>query len=493
MIDINRFTNCGFAIHEYDGDADRNAETPTHGTYSFTNNTVIGTSELYNKAYFEDLFVDSENKESNGYTINIANNTLENAIIGLVNLEDNEGTTDNVLQNNTMNANSFVVTGSKVTGQIEMHATYEAPEGSRGYWLWTGKEDMTGGGNPSEAAEQVTAAIDKANAEGSTVLKFGVDDPTNFLLTFTWFKDAVYWVTEEEPAEPEDDVVIDKEATPLDENDQTDVTLTIGAKQDQTVSDVVFVFDKSVSTDIRESAVAMLDELMTRAGENRIKVGVVIFNKTVYEELPLTELSTETYDIIRSAMMVEISSGTNVYGGLMAGKAMLDADTSVDAAAKHLVLVTDGVTYLWGEGRAADGSDIYSIYSEQSGTMEESLNAGNDMMTAHHPDLESYLAEFADMAKWMQDHSSYAQDIEEYQHVYGAGQYQPDVKGQGTNSTYVNAGFEDGDYIPGELLTQHANANDAAVYMAATVWQELVISGLCLRRAGLCSVVSLGT
>lgn len=273
----------------------------------------------------------------------------------------------------------------------------------------------------------------------------------------------------------DDEVILDKTATGLN-NDKTNVTLTVGAKQDQTVSDVVFVLDKSVSTDVRESAVAMLDELMTRVGENRIKVGVVIFNKSVYEELPLTDLNEENYEEIETALMKETKSGTNIYAGLMAGKAVLDADTSVSPQAKHLVLVTDGVTYLWGTGREKDGSDIFTIYSEQSGTNEESINAGNDMMKAHHPEIESYWAEFLDMAQWMKDHgTSYAKDIETYQHVYGVGQYEPDVKGQGTDSTY--AGFDDGEYIPGEELTSHACANDAAVYMAATAWQKIVNAG----------------
>ncbi|MFR1478792.1 MAG: hypothetical protein ACLSB9_25380 [Hydrogeniiclostridium mannosilyticum] len=41
----------------------------------------------------------------------------------------------------------------------------------------------------------------------------------------------------------------------------------------------------------------MLDELMTRAGENRIKVGVVEFNKTADNEgrLPLTSLNPDSY------------------------------------------------------------------------------------------------------------------------------------------------------------------------------------------------------
>ena len=272
-------------------------------------------------------------------------------------------------------------------------------------------------------------------------------------------------------------VTIDKTAMALDENDQTNVTLTIGAEQDQTVSDVVFVLDKSVSTDIRESAAAMLNELMTRVGENRIQVGVVVFNKSVHASVPLTELNKESYETIYNALMTETSSGTNIYAGLKAGKDLLDADTSVDASAKHLVLVTDGVTYLWGDGRAADGSDIYTIYSEQSGTGEESLNAGNEMMKAHHPDVDAYYAEFNDMAVWMKNHTQYSEDAATYQHVYGKGQYQPDEKGQGADSTYFEAGFVDGDYIPGEELTQHGNANDVAVYMAATVWQEIVAAG----------------
>ncbi|WP_294499127.1 vWA domain-containing protein [uncultured Gemmiger sp.] len=269
-------------------------------------------------------------------------------------------------------------------------------------------------------------------------------------------------------------VTINKTATDLDENDQTKVTLTIGAEEDQTVSDVVFVLDKSVSIDIREAAAAMLDELMTRVGENRIQVGVVVFNKSVYESVPLTELNEDSYDTIRNALMAETSSGTNIYAGLKAGKELLDADASVDAAAKHLVLVTDGVTYLWGDGRTADGSDIYTVYSEQNGNMEESLNAGNDMMQAHHPNVDAYYDEFSNMAVWMTNHTQYGEDAVTYQHVYGKGQYQPDVKGQGADSTYLNADFKEGDYIPGEELTQHGNANDIAVYMAATVWKDIV-------------------
>ena len=201
VIDRNQFINCNFAVHEYAGESDASSQ----GTYSFTNNTVTGTPELYNKAYFEDLYQDANRVECNGYTIVIENNTFTNAIVGLVNLEDNNGSYEDVYEdgaNNTFGDNTFVVSGSKVSGQIEMHANYVAPEDSNGYWKWTGKENLEGGGNPSDAAERVQEAIDKANAEGSKTLTFGVDNPDNFLLTFTWFKDAVYWVSGDKTSYP---------------------------------------------------------------------------------------------------------------------------------------------------------------------------------------------------------------------------------------------------------------------------------------------------
>lgn len=201
VIDGNQFINCNFAVHEYAGESDASSQ----GTYSFTNNTVTGTPELYNKAYFEDLYQDANGVECNGYTIVIENNTFTNAIVGLVNLEGNNGSYEDVYEegaNNTFGDNTFVVSGSKVSGQIEMHANYVAPEDSNGYWKWTGKENLEGGGNPSDAAERVQEAIDKANAEGSKTLTFGVDNPDDFLLTFTWFKDAVYWVSGDKTSYP---------------------------------------------------------------------------------------------------------------------------------------------------------------------------------------------------------------------------------------------------------------------------------------------------
>ena len=233
----NTFENCNFAIHEYAGDSD----IGTTGNYYFTHNTVIGTPELYSKAYFEDLYLDAKGQEANGYNIHVSDNTFTNAIVGLVNLEDNGGTADELYAesaNNTFGDNTFVVSGSKVSGQIEMHANYVAPEDSKGYWKWTGKEDLVGGGNPSDAAEQVKEAIEQANAEGSHTLKFGVDDPDDFLLTFTWFKDAVYWVSGDKTSYPGlDKTIVLEDGTEVDADtaaagDEVDFKLESNVPQD---------------------------------------------------------------------------------------------------------------------------------------------------------------------------------------------------------------------------------------------------------------------
>ena len=82
--------------------------------------------------------------------------------------------------------------------------------------------------------------------------------------------------------------------------------------ENKTISDVVFVLDKSTSVDVREEAAAMLEELLKRAGENKIQVGVIIFNRSTDCCLELTELNNDNYETIKNALLAEMSSGTNI-------------------------------------------------------------------------------------------------------------------------------------------------------------------------------------
>lgn len=142
-----------------------------------------------------------------------------------------------------------------------------------------------------------------------------------------------------------------KTATNLDENYESQVTLSLPSAQETLESDVVFVLDKSTSADVENQMIKMLEDLNTQAEETGavINVGVVIFNKEAHRKLELTQLTTENMSKIEAAIKTEISSGTNTHAGLLAGKNMLDADADVDANRKYLIFVSDGITYMYNE------------------------------------------------------------------------------------------------------------------------------------------------
>lgn len=179
---------------------------------------------------------------------------------------------------------------------------------------------------------------------------------------------AAHGVTPLEPGDPNPDWTHSKSkhATNLDENYESEVTLSLPSAQEQLVTDVVFVIDKSTSTDVRKDAIDMLDGLRARVAETEgaaVKVGVIVFNKDAHQ-YGWFDLSDEAgYQSIVSAINNddEIAGGTNVHAGLVAGKAMLDEDSGVAASRKYLILVSDGITYL---------------YNDEGGTTSSTLNIG---------------------------------------------------------------------------------------------------------------------
>ena len=170
-----------------------------------------------------------------------------------------------------------------------------------------------------------------------------------------------------------------KTATNLDKNYQSQVTLSLPSAEEQLVSDVVFVLDKSTSATVEDQMIEMLNSLNQQITETgaKVKVGVVIFNKEAHPVLELTELNSDNMGKIQEAIETTISSGTNTHAGLLAGKAMLDADTSVDANRKYMILVSDGMTYMFDEPAQA-------INSIQATNGENGVMAGNDCWGIRH-------------------------------------------------------------------------------------------------------------
>lgn len=164
-----------------------------------------------------------------------------------------------------------------------------------------------------------------------------------------------------------------KTATELDENLETKVTLSFPGKREAEPSDVVFVLDKSGASaqmDIYKQAKEFLSQISQKAKDDGldIKVGVVLFNKVGNIQQPLTDVVTG-YDDILNAMNSSVDHGTNMHAGLLAAKSILDADTAVKAENKHVILISDGATYLY----CKDG-DFTKPYTRSFGGVEGGRN-----------------------------------------------------------------------------------------------------------------------
>lgn len=171
-----------------------------------------------------------------------------------------------------------------------------------------------------------------------------------------------------------------KTATVLDKDYRSTVTLSLPSAEEKLASDVVFVLDKSTSAELEDKALKLLADLQKEVMERgvMVKVGVVIFNREANVAFPLTELTEGNYDTIAAAIRKTISSGSNTHAGLLAGKKMLDDDTAVEPHRKHLIFVSDGVTYQFCKEddhttpytRSFDGS-LNSDGRNQCGTLSE--------------------------------------------------------------------------------------------------------------------------
>ena len=164
-----------------------------------------------------------------------------------------------------------------------------------------------------------------------------------------------------------------KMATELDKNLETKVTLSFPGKREAEPSDVVFVLDKSGASaqkDIYNQAKEFLGQISQKAKDDGldIKVGVVLFNKVGNIQQPLTDVVTG-YDDILNAMNSSLHSGTNMDAGLLAAKSILDADTAVKAENKHVILISDGATYLY-----CKNGDYTTPYTRSFGNPKEQTN-----------------------------------------------------------------------------------------------------------------------
>lgn len=164
-----------------------------------------------------------------------------------------------------------------------------------------------------------------------------------------------------------------KTASSLNKNLETKVKLSFPGKQEIEPTDIIFVVDKSgmsAENEINAQTKQFLEEIKDHAEEKglNIKVGVVLFNKIGNIKQELTDITTG-YDDTLKALNQSVNSGTNIQAGLLAAKEMLDNDTEVEASNKHVILVSDGGTYLY-----CKNGDYKKAYTRSLGDLNGKIN-----------------------------------------------------------------------------------------------------------------------
>lgn len=254
--------------------------------------------------------------------------------------------------------------------------------------------------------------------------------------------------TEKEPVPPIEsgdwDVSKSKTATNLDENFESDVTLSLPSAETQLASDVVFVLDKSTSAELEDQALVMLKNLQAQIQETgaKVNVGVVIFNKEAHKN-GFFDLATE-YDKIETAIKTDISSGTNTHAGLLAGIDMLESDTSVSDDRKYLIFVSDGITYMYNEEPTAIGLENADKTNIFAGPDNWATKYGNNAAPAS---WETYLGEVQALI---------ARDGERFDYPYG--------------TTFSKDG--ENHYVAYDERTNHAMAIDKALYRTYEAYSQ---------------------
>ncbi|MBQ6798749.1 MAG: Cys-Gln thioester bond-forming surface protein [Oscillospiraceae bacterium] len=211
------------------------------------------------------------------------------------------------------------------------------------------------------------------------------------------------------------ETTIDKTAEELDENDQTDVTLSISTAADESI-DVVLILGGSMQANREtvDSAINLFKPLM-EAGKTSVKLGLIALERGQEVIMELTELDPATYAALIEEKFAYINSlpvgTTNLHSQLVEAKRMLDNDTAVDFENKYVFVMATGRTY-WFDDAYGDQSTIVNKVNDTyywGHYLWQSQRGGHTslyMIPARYNN--SWDAYWADVCKWVQaDQNAY--------------------------------------------------------------------------------------
>lgn|GEM_PF-3226535 len=201
----------------------------------------------------------------------------------------------------------------------------------------------------------------------------------------------------------------------LDKNYETQITLSLPAKQEQLKSDVLFVMDISSCAAGTDTVIRnLMNELKDQISKNNasVRVGLVVFkgsatiaNELVeYTEENQTKLLDKATKITAAAVKYEnyyddddmhaegkkelkallpdlSLNGTNLPAGLACAKSVLEQSDGVANARKHMILISDGATFLFCNQTQdkTDSTKVVYDYTSHMTRMADAHQAGMDV------------------------------------------------------------------------------------------------------------------
>ena len=279
--------------------------------------------------------------------------------------------------------------------------------------------------------------------------------------------------------EPAWDISRSKSATSLNENNESAVTLSLPSAEENLKSEVVFVLDGSSSADTQvvKDSLKLLEKLKA-ATENSgaaVNVCVVKFKRQAYKS-DWYDLSKD-FDAIKSAMETKYSGGTNLHAGLLAGKEALDEHSDVSADRKHLILISDGSTYLYSKDGnwASDTPFTRSYYTKDN---YRGFAGGFNDQGLYNPDnLDGNVKRpenTSDVTAWQ----TYLQDVKaRNETVNSEGKTGDDYDYHCEYDLNFNQGKPSADFKSQPCEPRTANNRDMAFYYANQAWDAIKGSG----------------
>ncbi len=275
-----------------------------------------------------------------------------------------------------------------------------------------------------------------------------------------------------------------KTATELNTGSWTsDITLSLPSAEEKLESDIVFVLDGSSSTadNVVVETLALLADLKAEVEKSGAAVNVCVVKfKRLADKSAWFDLSTQ-YSEIEGTVKSYLSGGSNIHAGLLAGQAALAEHENIPAARKHLILVSDGSTYLYCKEGMWDinKEDIEGGYlpftrsylpktDGRAGSFNDTANFEPNFHTGEgenipHPKTTS------EVAAWQE----YLKDVEARNKESNGDSY--DYHCEYNNN--FNLGIPSKDHVQQPEAIRSASNRDMAYYYADQTWQEMKDAG----------------